>query len=167
MVVRRKGCCSPSLKLSLDGFLLRLLLFEENLINREIQKELERRADRGGNRQSRAAGKRELIDTQLEDHRIQPCGEADEGNRENDINRQRNCCVRAGPEGLLLIDEKRDDLRHYIRCVCRDKQRQAAALPLEHRIIKHKPVERRRAELLNRRDIIKDCEHRELNDTGA
>ena len=140
---------------------------EENLIHGEIEEELESGADSGSYGERETAVKIELRGAELENYGIEPRREADERKSEDYVYGQSNSGVGARVESLFLVDEECNYLRQKVRNIERNEERKSATLTLNDRIIKDEPVECLRAQSLDRGDVIKNRERRNLNDTCA
>lgn len=104
-----------------------LLLVEEELVDREVKEKLNSAAKSVGDEGRKALGNILGNEPALEGG-SEPSGEADKSDGENyvDGKSDRHICV--GVEGLVSVDEERDDLSDYVAGSGGDEEAEAVAL---------------------------------------
>lgn len=136
---------------------------EQNLIHREIQEELDRRADHRRGVGGEVIVPLELFDEEVLQRRVQPRGEHDQGDGEHDVDRQSDSNICAGVERLFAVDKEGDDLGADVRGVADDKVTEASR---RNGIDEDPPTERLVIQLADRGDQLEQIEQRELDDHG-
>lgn len=104
-----------------------LLLVEEELVDREVKEELDSAAKSVGDEGCKALGNILGNEPALEGGG-EPSREADKSDGENYVDGESDRHVCVGVEGLVSIDEERDDLSDYVAGGGGDEEAEAVAL---------------------------------------
>lgn len=104
-----------------------LLLVEEELVDREVKEKLNSAAKSVGDEGRKALGNILGNEPALEGGG-EPSGEADKSDGENYVDGKSDCHICVGVEGLISVDEERDDLSDYVAGSGGDEEAEAVAL---------------------------------------
>ena len=145
---RRKG----RLRIRFEKLFVFLLLVEEELVDREVKEELDSAAKSVGDEGRKALGnilgnepalegggepayhsaqsfgQQQIHQGDQPEHGGEPSGEADKSDGENYVDGKSDRYICVGVEGLVSVDEERDDLSDYVAGSGGDKEAEAVAL---------------------------------------